>query len=271
MMDGEAQRQPLLRVRGLCKRYRRTGGFASAQPAIEALRSVAFEIAPTTTVALLGESGSGKSTLARCIAGLEPPGAGEVWFDGTCLTALNERELRHYRPQIQLVMQQAAGALNPRFTAGEVIEEPLRLQRRGDRAGRTQRVLRALDEVGIARESIHKRALEFSGGQRQRLAIARALVLEPKLLVLDEALVGLDLSIQAQILELLREIQRAHGLTYLFITHDLDVAGQVAEEILIMYRGEIVERGTYEQLSRAPHHDHTRALFAAHAALAAHV
>ena len=270
-MRSEIEVTPLLRVHGLCKRYRRTSQFVSAQPAIEALRNVAFEIAPATTVALLGESASGKSTLARCIAGLEQPDAGEVWFDGTCLTALSERELRHHRAQIQLVMQQAAGALNPRFTAGEIIEEPLRLQCRGDRAERQQRILRTLDEVGIARESIHKLALEFSGGQRQRLAIARALVLEPKFLVLDEALVGLDLAIQARILELLLEIQRARGLAYLFITHDLDVAGQVAEEILVMYRGEIVEGGAYGQLSAAPCHDHTRALFRAHAALAAHV
>jgi ABC-type glutathione transport system ATPase component len=271
MTGGQAPHDALLRVRGLCKRYRRMGQFVSAQPAIEALRSVAFEIAPTTTVALIGESGSGKSTLGRCIAGLEQPDAGEVWFDGKCLTALSERELRRYRPQIQLVMQQAAGALNPRFTAGEIIDEPLLLQRRGDHADRKQRVLRALDEVGIAREAIDKRALEFSGGQRQRLAIARALVLKPKLLVLDEALVGLDLPIQAQILELLLEIQRERGLTYLLITHDLDVASQVGEEILVMFRGEIVEGGAYGRLSGAPCHEHTKALFRAHAALAAHV
>jgi peptide/nickel transport system ATP-binding protein/glutathione transport system ATP-binding protein len=256
----------LLRVCRLSKRYVQTS-WLSREHSVEAVRDVDLEIAAGTTLAVVGESGSGKSTLARCIARLEQPDSGEIWFEQREIARLGETELRSFRSQIQLVFQHSAGAMNPRFTAADAIEEPLLLQRRGAVAERKSRVTRALEEVGLDPGCAARRILEFSGGQRQRLAIARALVLEPRFLILDEAFTGLDLPIQAQILDLLLALQREHQLTYLLISHDLEIVEQIADEIAVMYRGQIVEHGPTARLLRSPGHEYTQALVNAQAAL----
>jgi ABC-type glutathione transport system ATPase component len=257
----------MLRVRRLSKRYTLPSWFSRHQHSVEAVRDVSLEIAAGTTLAVVGESGSGKSTLARCIARLEQPDSGEIWLERDEITRLGEAELRPFRSQIQLIFQHSAGALNPRFSAADVIEEPLRLQRGGGTGERKTRIAGALEEVGLDRACATRRILEFSGGQRQRLAIARALVLEPRLLILDEPFTGLDLSIQAQVLGLLLALQQKHGLTYLLISHDLEVVAQIADEIAVMYRGQMVESAPPARLLRSPEHEYTRALVGAQAML----
>lgn len=261
--------RPLLAVRRLSKRYVRTFWLSRHRQAVEAVREVDLEIAPGKTLGIVGESGSGKSTLVRCLTRLEQPDAGEIWFGDVEIARLSARELRPYRPQIQLMLQHAAGALNPRFTAADAIEEPLLLQGRGTPAERKARVSTALQEVGLPRECAGRRVLEFSGGQRQRLSLARALVLRPKLLVFDEALAGLDLSIQGQILTLLCDLQRDHELTYVFVSHDLALIAQIADQVAVMYRGQIVERAPTAQLLHSPARDYSKALVSAQRLLSA--
>jgi oligopeptide transport system ATP-binding protein len=208
-----------------------------------AVDSISFSILPGTTLALVGESGSGKSSLALCLAGLERVTSGRIWFEGRDLAALGEKELREVRPRIQLVFQDPANSLNPRWTVEEIVAEPLLVQNRVSRRESDARAAQALERVGFAAEYLDRRARDLSGGQRQRVAIARALILEPKLLILDEVLSALDCSIQAQIANLLVEMQRAYGLAYLFITHDLRMAAHLADEIAVMSEGKIVEQG----------------------------
>jgi ABC-type microcin C transport system duplicated ATPase subunit YejF len=193
----------------------------------------------------------------------EEPSAGEVLFEGKNLWRSSAAELFHIRRKIQLILQDTGTALNPRFTAEEIVAEPLVVQKIGTARERQEKTLRLMQEVGMAGSSAARRAPEFSGGQRQRLAIARAVILEPRLLIMDEALSGLDLSIQAQVLQLLRQLRAAHGLTYLLISHDLGVVGQMADEIAVLDRGRIVERGTTAKLFTEPSHPQTRALVAA--------
>jgi ABC-type oligopeptide transport system ATPase subunit len=224
---------------------------------------VDLTIYPGATYALVGESGSGKSTLGRCLALLEEPSSGEIWFEGKSLLALSGREMTSVRTQIQLIFQDPATALNPRLCAAEIVEEPLRIQRRGTRDEQRERALTLMEQVGLSRRSATRSPLEFSGGQRQRLAIARALTLEPKLLILDEALSGLDLSIQAQIVNLLLELQDSRWLAYLYISHDLSLVAHLADEVAVMHQGKIVERGKPAELFGRPKHPHTCALLAA--------
>jgi len=228
-----------------------------------ALRGVSFSISPGSTLALVGESGSGKSTLALCAACLERPTSGKIVFDGNEITALNEKQVREMRPQIQLVFQDPARSLNPRFSALEIVSEPLFVQGRFNKREREVRARALLTQVGIPQEKALQKAVEFSGGQKQRLAIARALALEPRLLILDEALSALDCSVQAQIANLLLELQSSLGLTYLFITHDFAMAGHLADEIAVMERGRIVELGDAEKVLRAPKQEITRRLIVA--------
>ena len=230
---------------------------------VRALDDVSFSIAPGTTLALVGESGSGKSTLALVLACLERPTSGSIWFEGRDIAALGEKQLRAVRPQIQLVFQDPASSFNPRLTAFEIVTEPLILQhgRKGSEIHDLGVAL--LDRVGLSRDSAGRKPGEFSGGQRQRLAIARALSLEPKLLILDEALSALDCSVQAQIVNLLLELQSSFALTYLFITHDLPMAAHLADEIAVMHRGRIVEQGIPEELLSSPQREATRRLLAA--------
>jgi ABC-type glutathione transport system ATPase component len=254
--------QPLIQVEYLVKRYSGRGVLGSGE-AVSALNEVSFSVAPGKTLALVGASGSGKSTLALCLACLERPTSGRIWFEGRDIAALDEKQLRAVRPQIQLVFQDPASSLNPQFTALEIVTEPLLVQRKWGTRERRERALALLERIGLSRDMASRRTGEFSGGQRQRLAIARALSLAPKLLILDEALSSLDCSVQAQIANLLLELQSSFALTYLFITHDLAMAAHLGDEIAVMNRGRIVEQGVPEKVLRAPSHEATRCLAAA--------
>ena len=254
--------EPLLTVENLGKIYARRGVVGTKEEVI-ALQGVSFSIRPESTLALVGESGSGKSTLAFCLACMERPTSGRIVFQGNEITALDEKQQRAVRPQIQLVFQDPARSLNPRFSALELVSEPLLVQGRLHKRKREDRARALLAQVGLPQEKALQRAEEFSGGQRQRLAIARALALEPKLLILDEALSALDCSVQAQIANLLLELQSSLGLTYLFITHDFAMAGHLADEIAVMERGKVVELGAADRVLREPEHEITRRLIAA--------
>jgi ABC-type glutathione transport system ATPase component len=254
--------EPLLTVENLEKVYA-SRGVLETKKEVMALQGVSFAIRPESTLALVGESGSGKSTLAFCLACLERPTSGKIIFQGNEITALDEEQQRAVRPQIQLVFQDPARSLNPRFSALELVSEPLLVQGRVNKREREERARSLLAQVGLPQEKALQRAEEFSGGQRQRLAIARALALEPKLLILDEALSALDCSVQAQIANLLLELQSSLGLTYLFITHDFDMAGHLADEIAVMQRGKVVELGAADRVLRKPKHEVTRRLIAA--------
>jgi len=262
--------EPLLIVDNLEKVYARRG-VRGTRREVMALQGVSFAIRPESTLALVGESGSGKSTLAFCLACLERPTSGRIIFQGGEITALDEEQQRALRPQIQLVFQDPARSLNPRFSALELVNEPLLVQGRVYKREREDRARTLLAQVGLPQEKALQRAEEFSGGQRQRLAIARALALEPKLLILDEALSALDCSVQAQIANLLLELQSSLGLTYLFITHDFAMAGHLADEIAVMERGKVVEQGAADRVLREPQNEVTRRLIAATPKLSAAV
>jgi peptide/nickel transport system ATP-binding protein len=254
--------RPLLRVENLVKHYA-AGRTAHSKDKLAALDGVSLSIPQKTTLALVGESGSGKSTLAQCVACLEAPTSGSIWFDGIDVAALGENQLRQLRPQTQLIFQDPASSLNPSWTALDIVSEPFLVQRRFTKPDRAFRALQLLDCVAIPRKLAGRRAAELSGGQKQRLAIARALALKPKLIVLDEALSALDCSVQAQISNLLLELQSSLGLTYLFITHDFAMAAHLADQIAVMHCGRIVESGPAEKILSSPHHAATQSLLAA--------
>src|SRR6266849_4977950 len=259
---GDQNMQPLLKVENLVKRYAKRS-LAVAREEKLALDGVSFAIFPGTTLAVVGESGSGKSTLAACLACLESPTTGSIWYEGKDLVKLAERARRQVRPQLQLIFQDPASSLNPRWSVLEILVEPLMLQRNCTREERNHCANSLLERVGLSPDIVERPPTELSGGQRQRLAIARALALEPKLLILDEALSALDCSVQAQIANLLMELQSSLGMTYLFITHDLAMAAHLADEIAVMNRGRIVEQGPVEKILRQPQNETTRQLLAA--------
>jgi peptide/nickel transport system ATP-binding protein len=266
-MKGEASAsdqnmQPLIKVENLVKRYARRS-LAGAREELLAVDGVSFAIHPATTLAVVGQSGSGKSTLALCLACLEYPTSGSIWFEGRNIVRLGENGRREIRPQIQVIFQDPANSLNPRWNALEILLEPLVLQGRFTREEMMQRASSLLGRVGLSTEITERSPVELSGGQRQRLAIARALVLEPKLLILDEALSSLDCSVQAQIANLLMELQSSFGMTFLFITHDLAMAAHLADEMAVMNRGRILEQGPAEEVLREPRYETTRQLLAA--------
>jgi len=255
--------QSLLEVRNLSKTYVQRRWLSGKQFQVRALDNVSLTIPQGRTFALVGESGSGKSTLAKCLTMLEEPDSGEIYFESANLVVMNRQELRRTRPQLQLIFQDSASAFNPRFSAAEIITEPLVIQRRGSDEERRKRALELMEQTGLPVDAAGRLASEFSGGQRQRLAIARALALEPKCLVLDEALSGLDLPIQRQIVRLLLELQAQASLTYLFISHDLGLMAQIADQVAVMHRGKIVEEQAPADLFSKPQHAHTQALVAA--------
>jgi ABC-type glutathione transport system ATPase component len=238
----------LLRAVNLSKRYARGGWLSSrrSRVQVEVLRAVDLKIQAGTTLALIGVSGSGKSTLARCLACLEEPDSGEIWFAGKNLAKLTRRELVPLRRQIQLIFQEPGAALNPRFTAVEIVSEPLVIAGLGTKRERRERALELMELVGLSAHLASRLPAELSGGQRRRLAIARALTLEPSLLILDEALTGLDLSTRAQISNLLLKLQEVCSLTYLCISHDFRLVTHLADEVAVLVEGRIVEGGTTE-------------------------
>jgi len=234
-------------VRDLRKTYSIRRGAFKSEP-LHAVDGISFDIHKGTTMALVGESGSGKSTAARLILGLEPPTSGEVVVSGTAMTGVSRRRLFDLRRRMQVVFQDPYASLDPQRSIGAIIAEPLRVHRVGDRASRLARVEELLDQVALPTALAHRYPNELSGGQRQRVAIARALALKPDVVVLDEAVSALDVLVQAQILQLLADLQEDLGLTYLFITHDLAVVRVVADTVAVMDQGKIVEKGTTDDI-----------------------
>jgi ABC-type glutathione transport system ATPase component len=249
---------------------------------VAAVRGVDFEIPRGQTLALVGDSGSGKSTVARCVTRLERPDSGQILIQGIDIAHLDSRELVPFRSSIQMVFQDAVTSMNPRFSALEVVEEPLLIRAKGARGGqrgeggrnrqsRRDLVRDLMVEVGLAPDWMNRSILHFSGGQRQRLALARALALRPQLLVLDEALSGLDLSTQAQIANLLLDLQAAHSLTYLLISHDLTLVARLADVIGVMCEGQTVEVGPTQRIISSPTHAATKKLLASAKAAASNL
>jgi ABC-type glutathione transport system ATPase component len=253
---------PLLRVCDLSKEYVQRRPFSRKKIAVRAFQDVSLTIFPGKTLAVVGESGAGKSSLARCIAMLERPSAGTIELAGKNLPALSRKELFPMRREVQLIFQDPSSALNPRLTACDIIAEPLLIQREGTKSQRRERALHLMQQVGLDPAWEHKLPLEFSGGQRQRLAIARALALGPRLLILDEALSNLDAANQALILKLLAELQAARSLSFLHISHDLRLVSEFADEVAVMYQGCIVEWKSMRALFAAPEHPYTKELLA---------
>ena len=248
-----------LSVQGLSKRYV-AGGRWHRRVHIAAACEIDFEISKGKTLALVGASGSGKSTVARCVTRLERPDSGNIRLDGRDIAQLSHRDLALVRPSIQIIFQDAVTSINPRFSAAEAIEEPLRIQGK-NRSERRHIAEAVMQEVALSPAWLDRSVMAFSGGQRQRLAIARALTTQPKLLVLDEAFSGLDLSTQAQIANLLLDLQATHALTYLLISHDLTLVSNMADSIAVMSHGRIVEQGSAQQIVTDPKHEETRKLF----------
>jgi peptide/nickel transport system ATP-binding protein len=254
--------QPLLVVRALEKTYVSNGGFGRAARQVKAVDKVSLELGRQSSLALVGESGSGKSSLARCIIGLEVPDGGEILLDGERISGLTRNQLRPYRRHIQMIFQDPFASLNPRQRVGDIIAIGPMIQGISREQALTE-ARELLSLVGLKAEAADRYPHEFSGGQRQRIGIARALAVKPKLIVADEPVSALDVSVQKQVLDLLNELRRKFGLSMLFITHDLRVAATVCEDIAIMQRGVIVERGPTARIFANPVHPYTRSLLEA--------
>jgi len=256
---------PLLEVQGLTKHFTvRRGPFGWASGVLRAVDGVSLRIEAGTTLGLVGESGCGKTTTSRLVLGLERPTAGAIRFEGADVLAFDREAMRRYRRAVQAVFQDPYASLDPRMRVGSIIAEPLVINERSlGAAERRRRVHALLDLVGLPPRSADQYPHEFSGGQRQRIAIARALALSPRLVVLDEPVSALDVSIRAQILNLLRDLQARLGMSYLFIAHDLAAVAHMSHTIAVMYLGRIVEWGEASAVALAPKHPYTQALFAA--------
>ena len=258
MMAAERRGHDLLRVEDLRKHFRVTKPHGLGSNALKAVDGVSFALGEGETLGLVGESGCGKSTLGRTILGLHEATAGRVLLNGENLLAGRGRA-RHHRREMQIVFQDPYASLDPRMSIFDIVAEPLHI----NGVYRPERVIEMLACVGLREEAAQRRPADFSGGQRQRIAIARALALDPALVILDEAVSALDVSIQAQIINLLKDLQRQRGLAYLFIAHDLSVVRHISHRVAVMYLGKIVEMGTREQVFGRPLHPYTQALLSA--------
>lgn len=254
---------PLLRVQNLVKEYRGGGGLLARSAPLRAVDDVSFDLAAGESLGLVGESGSGKSTLARLILRLTDATSGRVWFDGNDLFDLDARSLRALRRRIQIVFQDPFGSLNPRMSIGAAVREPIEVHRIAKGNAAAQRTTQLFEEVGLDLSYVDRYPHELSGGQRQRVGIARALSVEPDLLVLDEPVSALDVSVQAQVLNLLLDLRERRGLTYLFIAHDLAVVRHIAHRIIVMYAGRFLEMAPAAAAYAEPLHPYTCSLLSA--------
>jgi peptide/nickel transport system ATP-binding protein len=256
--------QPLLVLDRVSKQYRLPREhLLSPAPVVQALDDVSFTLHAGRSLGIVGESGSGKSTLARLVMALEAPTAGRVLLDGQDLNTLSAAQLRRARSQVQMVFQDPYGSLDPRRTVGQTVAEPLAVLHGASRSEQRTRAGEALEAVGLRAADLAKYPHEFSGGQRQRIAIARALITRPKLIVADEPVSALDVSVQAQVLNLMQDLQDGFGVTYLFISHDLSVVDLVCDEVVVLQSGRIVEQGPPQRLFQRPEHPYTQRLLTA--------
>ena len=257
------EKQPLLQVKNLKTYFPIKGGIGRRPSYVHAVDGVSLDVFEKETLGLVGESGCGKTTLARSIIRIENVTSGQINFMGKDITNASRKELREIRKNMQIIFQDPYSSLDPRMTVGKIIEEPLIVHGVSDPDERYRRVVRMLDLVGL-REYVYKRYIhEFSGGQRQRIGIARALVLEPELLICDEPVSALDVSVQAQILNLLHTLQKEKGLTYLFVSHDMSVIRHISDRILVLYLGQMMEMADKKTLFSRPAHPYTKALMEA--------
>ena len=259
----EATQTPMLEIRDIKRDYRVPQGLFKQDKIVHAVKGVSFKLDKGKTLAIVGESGCGKSTLARILTFIDEPTSGDLLIDGQKVDTRPGHLTADMRQKVQIVFQNPYGSLNPRQKIGDVLGEPLLINTKMSAAERRERATDMLVKVGLGPEHYNRYPHMFSGGQRQRIAIARALMLNPKLLVLDEPVSALDLSVQAQVLNLLADLQEEFGLTYVFISHDLSVVRYIADEVMVMYYGEAVEYGARDAVFSDPQHEYTRTLFAA--------
>ena len=254
---------PLLETRDLKKHFPVRGGWLGARQVVRAVDGVTLTVRSGETLGIVGESGCGKSTLGRLLLRLVEPTAGEVWFGGENLQHLSAAALRQKRREMQIIFQDPYGSLNPRMRVGKIVGEGLEIHRLASGGEKKRHVLELLERVGLRADAYERYPHEFSGGQRQRIGIARALAVQPRLIVADEPVSALDVSIQAQIVNLLQDLQEEMGLTYVFIAHDLRVVEHISHRVAIMYLGKVVELADSAEIYRAPRHPYTRALLSA--------
>ncbi len=253
----------VLEARDIKRDYHVGGGLFGKPKVVHAVKGVSFKVEKGKTLAIVGESGCGKSTLARILTMIDPQTSGELKIGGKDVNIARDGLTPEMRQKVQIVFQNPYGSLNPRQKIGDVLAEPLLLNTNMSAEERRSKAMQMLLKVGLGREHLNRYPHMFSGGQRQRIAIARALMLNPKLLILDEPVSALDLSVQAQVLNLLADLQEEFGLTYVFISHDLSVVRYIADEVMVMYFGEVVEYGSRDDVFNNPQHDYTKKLFAA--------